>query len=57
MPDILPLPTEYEKAEVSGIAWKTYDECCESIRVYNLEKIHIITNIEACLMKYKMYYS
>ena len=57
MPDILPLPTDYEKAEVSGISWKTYDECCESIRVYNLEKIHIITNIEACLMKHKMYYS
>ena len=57
MPDILPLSSDYEKAEVSGISWKTYDECCDSIRVYNLEKIHIITNIEACLMKHKMYYS
>ena len=57
MPNILPLSSDYEKNEVSGIAWKTYDECRDSIRTYNLEKKHVITNIHACLLKYKMYHS
>ena len=28
----------YDKSEVSKIEWKTYEECLESIRNYNLKK-------------------
>ena len=30
--------TMYDKSEVSKLEWKTYDECLECIRSYNLEK-------------------
>jgi hypothetical protein len=28
----------YDKSEVSKLEWKTYNECLECIRSYNLEK-------------------
>ena len=30
---------EYQRTEVSQMSWKTYDECLESIRPYNLERL------------------
>jgi 8-oxo-dGTP pyrophosphatase MutT (NUDIX family) len=48
--------TKYETSEVSDIAWKTYDQCITSMRPYNLEKIKLISNIHACLLKYKLVY-
>ena len=45
----------YQKTEVSKIEWKTYDECLESIRPYNLEKKKIITNIYNLLKEYRLY--
>ena len=44
----------YEKSEVSKMEWKKFDECIESIRPYNLEKIKLITNINTMLKSYKI---
>ena len=46
---------KYDTSEVSSIEWKTYDECMNCIRPYNLEKKRLITNIETSLLKYKVY--
>lgn len=48
--------SNYQKSEVSKIEWKTYDECLECIRPYNLEKKKIITNIYNLLKEYRLYY-
>ncbi len=42
----------YERTEVSKMEWKTYDECINSMRDYNLEKKAILTNVDKCLRKY-----
>jgi 8-oxo-dGTP pyrophosphatase MutT (NUDIX family) len=42
----------YEPTEVSKMEWKTFEDCVSSIRSYNLEKIHLITNIHRTLTKY-----
>jgi ADP-ribose pyrophosphatase YjhB (NUDIX family) len=35
----------FDSAEVSKMEWKTYENCINSIRSYNLEKKRLITNI------------
>jgi len=45
----------YQKTEVSKIAWKTYQECMQIIRPYNLEKKQLITNINKVLTDYILY--
>jgi 8-oxo-dGTP pyrophosphatase MutT (NUDIX family) len=45
----------YQKTEVSKLQWKTYDECMNSIRPYNLEKKKLITNINKVLQEYRLY--
>jgi 8-oxo-dGTP pyrophosphatase MutT (NUDIX family) len=45
----------FQKTEVSKLEWKTLDKCLESIRPYNLEKKHIITNINKVLQEYRLY--
>lgn len=57
LPDQLPCePTNFQKTEVSKMAWFTYDECIQHIRPYNLEKINILFNlnnaINECVMVY-----
>jgi 8-oxo-dGTP pyrophosphatase MutT (NUDIX family) len=42
----------FDKSEVSKIEWKTYDECLDSIRSYNLEKKRVINDIYKCLTTY-----
>jgi len=44
----------YDKTEVSKIEWKTYKECLECIRPYNLEKKALIKNIYNCLIGCKL---
>ena len=39
----------FQKSEVSGMEWKTYEECMMSIRSYNLEKKNMLTNVNNCL--------
>jgi len=45
----------FQKAEVSKLEWKSYDECINSIRPYNLEKKKLITNINKVLQEYRLY--
>lgn len=42
----------FDDAEVSLMEWKTYNECVNSIRSYNHEKINMITRIDNTLQKY-----
>ena len=45
---------QYDKTEVSKIEWKTYDECINCMRPYNLEKKTLIKNIYNCLIHCKL---
>ena len=45
---------EFQRSEVSDIAWLSYEECLEKLRPYNLEKKEIITNINNILNKYTL---
>jgi 8-oxo-dGTP pyrophosphatase MutT (NUDIX family) len=45
----------YEKSEVSKMEWKTFENCIESIRPYNLEKIKLITNVNNMLNTYQLF--
>ena len=45
----------YQKTEVSKVEWKTYDEACNIIRPYNLEKKDVITRVNTLLNKYSLY--
>jgi ADP-ribose pyrophosphatase YjhB (NUDIX family) len=47
--------TNFQKSEVSKLEWKTYEECMNSIRSYNLEKKKLITNINKVLEEYRLY--
>jgi 8-oxo-dGTP pyrophosphatase MutT (NUDIX family) len=47
----------YERAEVSCMQWKSFDECLRSIRPYNIEKKRMLYNIERCLNRYKLLYT
>jgi len=42
----------YDNSEVSKVEWKTYDECIQCIRPYNLEKKRILQNIHTMLCEY-----
>ena len=44
----------FDKTEVSKIEWKTYKECIDCIRPYNLEKLALIKNIYNCLIGCKL---
>jgi 8-oxo-dGTP pyrophosphatase MutT (NUDIX family) len=45
----------FQKTEVSKIEWKTYEQCLECIRPYNLEKKKLIANIYKLLQEYRLY--
>lgn len=44
---------QYECHEISKLDWKTFEQCIETIRPYNLEKIRVLTNINTLLKTYK----
>ena len=46
--------TKFEKVEVSKMEWKSYQQCIDCIRPYNLEKKRIITNIYHCINTYRL---
>ena len=48
------LPCNIQKSEVSQFKWMTLDESIKSIRPYNLERIHLLKNIENVLLKYSL---
>ena len=45
----------FQKSEVSKLEWKSYRDCMDSIRPYNLEKKKIIINIYNMLQEYRLY--
>jgi 8-oxo-dGTP pyrophosphatase MutT (NUDIX family) len=45
----------FQKTEVSKLEWKTFVDCLESIRPYNLEKRELIQNINKVLQEYRLY--
>jgi 8-oxo-dGTP pyrophosphatase MutT (NUDIX family) len=45
----------FQKSEVSKMVWTNYENCIKMMRPYNLEKIRILTNVDKCLKKYKVY--
>lgn len=45
----------FQKTEVSKLEWKTFEQCLEAIRSYNLEKKIIITNVNKVLQEYRLY--
>ena len=45
----------FQESEVSDIKWMSYDECVETIRPYNLEKITILTKVNTVLKQYRLY--
>jgi 8-oxo-dGTP pyrophosphatase MutT (NUDIX family) len=53
--DISTYPVVFENAEVSKMEWKTFEECINVIRPYNLEKRRMLQNINHCLTKYSLY--
>lgn len=42
-------PEHFDKNEVSKMEWKTYEECLDSMRPYNLEKKRLLKNVYKCL--------
>jgi 8-oxo-dGTP pyrophosphatase MutT (NUDIX family) len=44
----------FETAEVSKMEWKTFDECLESIRNYNVEKKRLIERVHQTLTRYNL---
>jgi ADP-ribose pyrophosphatase YjhB (NUDIX family) len=47
--------SNFQKTEVSKIKWKNLSSCLESIRPYNLEKKHLILNINNILKEYTIF--
>jgi 8-oxo-dGTP pyrophosphatase MutT (NUDIX family) len=46
----------YQKTEVSKMEWKTFKDCIDSIRPYNLEKIKLLTNINEIINTHMLFY-
>jgi len=44
----------YEKSEVSRMEWKSYDQCIQSIRHYNLEKLSMLEKINKTLNRFQI---
>lgn len=44
----------FERSEVSKMEWKTYEECMELIRPYNLEKKRLLTNIHNTITQFSI---
>ena len=51
-PNVIP---QYQTSEVGKLEWKTYDECLNSIREYNVEKLDVLYRIETLLNEYRVY--
>ena len=45
----------FQKSEVSKLEWKTYEQCVDCIRPYNLEKKKIVDYIYNLLQEYRLY--
>ena len=46
--------TAFQKSEVSQMNWFTLDECKKRIRIYDIEKLQLIDNINNVLQSYRL---
>jgi 8-oxo-dGTP pyrophosphatase MutT (NUDIX family) len=46
---------KYQRTEVSNMSWCSINDCLEKIRIYNLEKRRIITNVDSALKQFAVY--
>lgn len=46
---------KFQTSEISDLQWKTYEECIECIRPYNIEKQKLIYNINKVICDYSLY--
>jgi len=46
---------QFQKTEVSSVQWKTFDQCMQAIRPYNLEKKKVLTNVDKCIRSLQLY--
>ena len=46
--------SKFQKSEVSKMEWKSYSQCIESVRPYNIEKKLVIKRVKKCLETYKI---
>jgi hypothetical protein len=44
--------TNYQKAEVGQLMWKSLEQCLEDIRPYHLEKKQLLKNIDIIIQNY-----
>jgi len=47
--------TEFQKTEVSKIAWLNHEDALEAIRPYNLEKKEVLERVNKLLKEYRLY--
>ena len=45
-------PPDFQKTEVSKMAWFSYEQCIQHIRPYNLEKLSILRNLNNAIMEH-----
>jgi 8-oxo-dGTP pyrophosphatase MutT (NUDIX family) len=43
----------FQKSEIGGMQWKSFEECIESIRDYQSEKVNLIKNINKFCLDFK----
>lgn len=48
-------PSKYDATEISKMEWKTYEQCLEVIRPYNIEKMKILSRIHECIQQYPLF--
>jgi len=49
-------PKKYDTTEISKMEWKTFEQCLEVIRPYNVEKIKILSRIHQCIQDYPLFF-
>ena len=47
-------PPDFQKTEVSKMAWFTYEQCIQYIRPYNLEKLNILRSLNTAIVEHAM---
>lgn len=45
---------DFQISEVSNLQWKTYNECIQCMRPYNVEKKVVLRNVKKCLDSHKI---
>jgi 8-oxo-dGTP pyrophosphatase MutT (NUDIX family) len=54
LPNYIESSELYDNSEVSKVEWKTYEECIQCMRPYNLEKMRLLEGVHMTLSNYMM---